>query len=201
MICFIAWVYKGFHCHKCGSNITVSRSSQRLGREDKKFLCWFCHLYFETFRIFRTSGKIHRKLIPGIYKIKTECLFNGLCSSSAMRFWMGITGRGCESVSGDQGAFVAPVPQTCEPSLGFLRPGFRQPVRFRENRRKDNAFDTHTNSIVYLTVSITSLYSMGVRSLLQNSCATSVVWPKACSVKRFTAHLSLRLPVITISLT
>lgn len=95
---------------------------------------------------------------------------------------MGITGRGCESVSGDQTAFVVPVPQTYEPSLGFLRPGFSQPVRFRKNRRKDNAFDTHTNSIVYLAVSITSLCSVGVRSLLQNSCATSIQNSCATSV-------------------
>lgn len=88
---------------------------------------------------------------------------------------MGFTGRGCESVLGDQTAFVVPVPQTSELSLGFLEPGFSQLVHFSMNRREDNAFDTHTNSIVYLTVSITSLYSMGVRSLLQNSCATSVV--------------------------
>lgn len=179
----------------------MCRSSQRLEREGNKFLCWLCHLCFETFRIFRTSGKICRKSTPGIYKIKTECLFNGPCSSSAVSYWMGITGRGCESVSGDQTAFVVPVPQTCELSLGFLKPEFSQPVCFSKNRSEDNAFDTHTNSIVYLTVSITSLYSMRVRSLLQNSCATSVVWPKACSVKHFTAHLSLRLPVITISLT
>lgn len=88
---------------------------------------------------------------------------------------MGITGRGCESVSGDQAAFVVPVPQTYELSLGFLKSEFSQPVCFSKNRRKDDAFDTHTNSIVYLTVSITSLCSVGVRSLLQNSYATSVV--------------------------
>lgn len=76
---------------------------------------------------------------------------------------------------GDQTAFLVPIPQTYELSLGFLQPGFSQLVHFSKNRRKDNAFDTPTNSIVYLAVSITSLYSMGVRSLLQNSCATSVV--------------------------
>lgn len=88
---------------------------------------------------------------------------------------MGITGRGCESVLGDQSAFVVPIPQTFEHSLGVLKPGFSQLVRFSKNRRKDNAFDTHTNPIICLTVSITSLYSTGVRSLLQNGCATSVV--------------------------
>lgn len=78
-------------------------------------------------------------------------------------------------MSGDQTAFVVPVPQIYELSLGLLKSEFSQPVFFSKNRRKGNAFDTHTNCIVYLTVSIISLYSRGVRSLLQNSYATSVV--------------------------
>ena len=88
---------------------------------------------------------------------------------------MGITGRGCIPVSGDQAAFMVPVPQIYELTLGLLKAEFSQPAFFSKNRRKDNAFDTNTNFIVYLTVNIISLYSMGVRSLLQNIYATSVV--------------------------
>lgn len=171
------------------------------GWEGKKLLRCLCQLHPETFRNFWTSGKIWRFSSPGICKIKTAWLFNGLCSRSATNYWMGITGRVCDSVSEDQTAFMVPVRRIYELSLGLLKPEFSQPIFFSKSRRKDNAFDTRTNCVGCLTVSIISLYSMDVRNLLQNSCARPVVWPKACSVKRFTTHLSLRLPVITISLT
>lgn len=78
-------------------------------------------------------------------------------------------------MSADQTAFVVPVSQTYDPSLGLLKSEFSHPVLFSKNRRKDNAFNPHTNCVVYLTVSVISQYSMGVRSLLLNSYAASVV--------------------------